>query len=593
MSQAVIGNLRVNLGLDTAAFSAGTKQAQGALAGLSNSLKGFAAGMAGLLTLGGVTSALQNSISRMDELGKSAQKIGIPVEALSKLEYAARLADLPLSDLETTMGRFARSLAEIQTGGTNGAGSALENLGVKATTAQGQLRPTVDILLDLADKFRTMPDGAQKSALAMELFGKSGADMVPFLNQGSDAIRRAMDEARAFGLEVSQNAAKSAEDFNDNLTRLKSAGEGLSQQLTKQLVPSLAEVTEGLVTYVREGDKIESAIAGIKAEFGDLARIVTLTADGMERLAAWSAKLDELAKNFGPFSRNAQNGFFGAFPGKTDLPPGVLPSPKGDLPPGVMDRLQDNRFKASPSDLDSMLKSLDDPASGGGLKRKTETANPLAIPKIPPGTIEDVYGYGEAVRSVKLAFDQADPAARQFQDALSGISSSIETGLSEALSGLISGTTSAKEAFAEMARSIANTLADLSAQLISSGLMKLLTGALGGGMGAGLNIGGLTFGGLYANGGTLGAGQWGIAGEAGPEIIHGPARITPMDRALAPSQTVVNVHNHSSSKVSTRPGLDGSLDVIIEEVIADKLLRGGNKVDSAMARGYGLRRQGR
>jgi hypothetical protein len=36
------------------------------------------------------------------------------------------------------------------------------------------------------------------------------------------------------------------------------------------------------------------------------------------------------------------------------------------------------------------------------------------------------------------------------------------------------------------------------------------------------------FGGFFANGGTLGAGKWGIAGENGPEIISGPATVTPM-----------------------------------------------------------------
>jgi hypothetical protein len=170
----------------------------------------------------------------------------------------------------------------------------------------------------------------------------------------------------------------------------------------------------------------------------------------------------------------------------------------------------------------------------------------------------------------------------------------ISDSLGNALQGLISGSMSLKDAFASMAQGISQQLSQLAAQLLKSSIIKVIQMMLGMGGGAGLNFGGMTFGGLYADGGNLGSGKWGIAGENGPEIIHGPASVTPMSKAGAQApQMNVTVINNSSANVSTRQGANGGLEVMVEEMIADKLLRGGNKIDSALARGYGLRRAGR
>jgi len=176
----------------------------------------------------------------------------------------------------------------------------------------------------------------------------------------------------------------------------------------------------------------------------------------------------------------------------------------------------------------------------------------------------------------------------QMQD----MGSSIKSTLGNSLADVISGTMSVKDAFASMAQSIIRTMADMAAQLAINAGFKILMMALGGGGGAGFNVGGMTFGGLFANGGRLGAGQWGIAGEAGPEVIHGPAQITPMSKMGGGSMNVT-VINNTPARVSTSRGPHGNLRIQIEEVLANAVARGGNKIDDAMARGYGLRRAGR
>lgn len=191
------------------------------------------------------------------------------------------------------------------------------------------------------------------------------------------------------------------------------------------------------------------------------------------------------------------------------------------------------------------------------------------------------------------AFKETAAESNVFIESLTQIGDTISSGLSNALSGLISGTMTVKDAFSSMAQSIVQTLSDLAAQLAVNAAFKFLISALGGGGGAGFNVGGMTFGGLYANGGTLGAGQWGIAGEAGPEIIHGPARITPMDKMGGGGSMNVTVNNYAGAEVRTRQTPDGMQLDILKAEIAKDLARGGNVLSQAVEQGYGLRRAGR
>ena len=104
-----------------------------------------------------------------------------------------------------------------------------------------------DVLKDLADRFQTMPDGAEKTALAMDLFGKSGAAMIPMLNAGSAGITGLMEEARKMGLVISQETADSAGWFNENLDRLAGAASGLAMIMAAHLAPVLEQISAFIV----------------------------------------------------------------------------------------------------------------------------------------------------------------------------------------------------------------------------------------------------------------------------------------------------------------------------------------------------------
>lgn len=205
-----------------------------------------------LVVAGGAAAvAIKSAIDEMDRTSKSAQKIGIATEALSALEYAAKLADVSAESLQTGMTKLIKTQADAARGSKQQA-DLFQRLGIAYKETDGTLRAGDKVLADLADRFASMPDGAEKTAIAVELLGRSGANMIPLLNGGSQALRTAGDEARAFGLVVSTEAGRAAEEFNDNLTRLGSAVKGAALDVAQDLLPTLNDLSDQVVEMAKD-----------------------------------------------------------------------------------------------------------------------------------------------------------------------------------------------------------------------------------------------------------------------------------------------------------------------------------------------------
>jgi len=232
---------------------AAAKAAQGASQGIDGMTASMTkAVLAGQAIYGALLSAARalesmtlGAVHTQDMLGKTAQRIGMSVESLSALRHAAELSDISMEDLSGSMAKFAKNIA--------GGSAVLDVLHVQMRNADHSMRDTYSILSDVADRFSRMPDGVQKTALAIELFGRGGARMIPLLNQGAAGLAAMRKEASELGIVVTQETAKRAEEFNDNLRRLREAVQGLSFELARELVPAAIKATDAILRWVREG----------------------------------------------------------------------------------------------------------------------------------------------------------------------------------------------------------------------------------------------------------------------------------------------------------------------------------------------------
>ena len=240
---------------------------------------------ASIAALGVGIAALVMPVARVgDEFFNLSQKTGVSVEALTALDYAAKLSDVTTEGLTKALQKLSVAMFDTQVNGEEGS-AALKALGVSATDAHGQIRPTEAVLLDLAEKFAQMPDGADKAALAVKLFGKEGLAIIPFLNQGREGISALMEEAQRLGLVMSEDVARASEAFNDNLTRLSAIFEGVQRQIGAAVIPILADFTEQVILAHGETGSFSNELQRITANRESTLAFLESVASGLAFIA--------------------------------------------------------------------------------------------------------------------------------------------------------------------------------------------------------------------------------------------------------------------------------------------------------------------
>jgi hypothetical protein len=189
-----------------------------------------------------LVGAVKSAADYGDQLDNMSQRTGVAVEELAKLQYAAKLSDTSSEALGKGSGNLSK-LMVAAAGGAEESSKLFEKFGINLRNADGTIRGTSDVLYDLADVFATMPDGPEKTALAMEFFGKKlGTELIPLLNAGGAGLREMADEAERLGLVINAEQAKAAADFNDNLDRLGQLAKSVGVNIGNQLIPWLNQL---------------------------------------------------------------------------------------------------------------------------------------------------------------------------------------------------------------------------------------------------------------------------------------------------------------------------------------------------------------
>ncbi|ARQ01882.1 hypothetical protein CAK95_24380 [Pseudorhodoplanes sinuspersici] len=289
------------MGADTAALDKGLKDAQGSLSRFAGSMKSVGLVMAGAFAgvAGGVAAAVKSSLNEADKLGKIAQSVGVPVKELSKLKYAADLSDISLESLSTSMVRLSKSMSEVAGGAKGPASEAFRALGISVRNTDGTMKTSSQIMSEVADKFAGYSDGANKTALAVALFGRAGAAMIPMLNGGSAALEEAKREAEELGLVIDSKTSKAAEEFNDNLTRLGKVGAGVTTQFAAHLAPSLAQVSTEMVKVAKDAQFLNQASVGLEIGTKALASTVLVAVYAYKQFATVIGTAVEAALKIG------------------------------------------------------------------------------------------------------------------------------------------------------------------------------------------------------------------------------------------------------------------------------------------------------
>lgn len=179
-------------------------------------------------------------LNNADHLAKFSQSTGIAVEQLSRTQYALEASGVEAGNLDTSIKKLNLSISEAAGNAKSASAIGFRQMGIDIRTTSGQLKTADQVLLDLSARFQTYADGANKGAIAQEYFGKTGEQLIPFLNQGPEGIKRLYEESDRLGNTLSANTARAAEEFNDRLQRLGTTlFSGIGNRIAKELLPVL------------------------------------------------------------------------------------------------------------------------------------------------------------------------------------------------------------------------------------------------------------------------------------------------------------------------------------------------------------------
>jgi hypothetical protein len=172
------------------------------------------------------------------DIEKTRQSIAKTTDEISKNGDKSGELTLKLRELNNTLKTQLDSL--------NASSNAFQKLGISTLDAQGNQKDFNTLLFEVADRFKDMPNGIDKTALAMELFGRSGKDMIKVLNLGSDGIKDLEAQADKLGLTLTSSNIAAVNDYIQSQKDLKQSTDSLKIAIGTTTAPVLTEFNQKL-----------------------------------------------------------------------------------------------------------------------------------------------------------------------------------------------------------------------------------------------------------------------------------------------------------------------------------------------------------
>lgn len=236
--------------------------------------KGIKVGIGAAVAAGGFFAAItKDAIDFADQMRDMSIRTGVSTEKLSELAYAARSTGADVETLANGMRKLAKSAAE----GLNGdskKGKLFDALGI----GKDDLADLDALIPKIADKFAQLPDGVTKTALAMELFGKSGDQLIEFLNQGSQGLGDFGARAKELGIVISGDLASKADQFKDTLDDAVLSVKGLGIALAAEVLPTLIDLTNGMMDFIAQAGGVSGVAKTLVDGFDKVVDAVKLAA---------------------------------------------------------------------------------------------------------------------------------------------------------------------------------------------------------------------------------------------------------------------------------------------------------------------------
>ena len=439
----------------------------------------------------GAGLALREFAQQIDELAKQSGMLGLTVNQLQQLQFAASQTGVTTAELNKGLERFSRSISEASTGIGVGKRS-FEALGVTLAKSDGSLKSTDELLAEVADRFAQVKDPADRVRIAIDLFGRAGGGMVNTLKDGSAGLKALGADFNAVTIQLTGPQVAAVEEANDLFDKLGRTFASIGQQITSFLMPALAGIAEMLTVHLLKA--FSASTAGLRSFLNEFVSLSNEFLGTDMAQFTFGVELEKQLNRIVFNLENANNGVQMLEDGTKNI---SVPIAQAAESMSVFDRTTESTAANLTDLVQAAIKAKE------AISAKTDVL--LSIPVAAKPAVLSLSQMTDILLSMEPAIDDVDKSvdkmAMTMEDAkLRGVNN-----LENALVSLVTGATTAKDAFKDMARSI---LADLARIMIQQQITLPLAQSMG------FNVAG-----ARAMGGPVTAGRPYLVGEKGPEIV--------------------------------------------------------------------------
>lgn len=251
-----------------------------------------------------------------DNIDKTSQKIGISAESYQEWGYVFERCGANVDNLQGSMKKLSGVIIEAG----KGSKSAKEKLAAVGLTIDDLNGKSQDEQLSIViAALQSMESGAERTAAATALLGNSAVDMAAVLNTSAKETQALKDEAREYGMVMSNEAVAASAAFEDSLTRVKHTISGVKNNMVGELLPGISLLMDGFADLIAgndtAGEKIEQGVSQL------VQRISSLVPKFLSMISSISSAV---LKNAPKILKSLAKGIIDAWPELTTVVTGII-----------------------------------------------------------------------------------------------------------------------------------------------------------------------------------------------------------------------------------------------------------------------------
>lgn len=247
--------------------------------GMVGKLKSFGQAVAGAFVVKEIVDFTREVAAEADQLAKTSAALGLNAQSLQEWRHAAGLSGVDAGLLDASFTKLARNASEAANGGKTQA-EAFKRLGVEVKDQSGALKPLGRLFEEAGVAVGGIENPTEKAALAMEIFGKSGAKLIPLFAEGKEGMATLRAEVEELGFAFDDAFLDIAQEANDNVDRFNLALKGLKIRLASEVLPIMSSLAISTARIVAAFGKLLKNTEFLKAG------LISLGLVGLVKLSA-------------------------------------------------------------------------------------------------------------------------------------------------------------------------------------------------------------------------------------------------------------------------------------------------------------------